>query len=343
MAIVILNWNGRALLERYLPYVTRYNECNSEIFVADNASTDDSVSFLKSNYPAIKIIQNPTNGGFAEGYNTSLKQIDADYYILLNSDIEVTEGWIAPVIELLDKYPNVAAIQPKIKSYNQRNYFEYAGAAGGFIDRLGYPFCRGRIFDTVEEDKGQYNSAGEIFWASGASFFVRASVFHEMGGFDEDLFSHQEEIDLCWRMKIKGYSIMYCPASEVFHYGGGMLPKSNPFKTYLNFRNNLIIMTKNHPPSGLKRKLLARMALDGIAALRFLAQGNIQDFTAVIKAHFHFYGSLSKTRLKRKEVQTGTVNPNISCVYRKSIVWKYFFCGRRFFSQLNEDDFSLTK
>ncbi|NNM95910.1 MAG: glycosyltransferase [Bacteroidia bacterium] len=340
IAIVILNWNGRALLEKYLPYVALHNETFADIIVADNASGDDSVAFLKKNYPAIRIIQNPRNGGFAEGYNTALRHISYEYYVLLNSDIEVTPGWLPPALDVLDRNKDVAAVQPKIKSYSQPALFEYAGAAGGFIDRLGYPFCRGRIFDTIEEDRGQYNRSTEIFWASGASLFVRAEVFHELGGFDEDLFSHQEEIDLCWRMKLKGYKIMYCPDSEVRHFGGGMLPKSNPFKTYLNFRNNLIILTKNHPAKGMKRKLFLRLILDGLAAFRFLICGNLNDTAAIAKAHFYFYKSISKTLAKRNAVQGQVFNADISCVYRKSIVWKYFIEGKRLFSQLKGSDFS---
>ncbi|HXB12366.1 MAG TPA: glycosyltransferase family 2 protein, partial [Bacteroidia bacterium] len=220
------------------------------------------------------------------------------------------------------------------------SYFEYAGAAGGYIDKYGYPFCRGRMFDTMEKDEGQYNTSTEIFWATGACLFVRASVFHEMNGFDEDLFSHQEEIDLCWRMKLKGHRILYCPTSEVLHFGGGMLPKSNPFKTYLNFRNNLIILIKNHPKKGLGIKVLARMVLDSLAAFRFLFQGNAKDFMAILKAHFHFYGSLSKTIVKRKAVQSNVIKANVSCIYKKSIVRKYFIQGKTLFSSLDPHDFS---
>jgi len=308
VAVVILNWNGKAFLERYLPIVLKNNTHDAQIIVADNASTDDSVDFVRKNYPDIHIIQNPTNGGFAEGYNTALRQLKTEYYVLLNSDVEVTPNWIPPVIKMLDSNPQASAIQPKIKSYTNPSYFEYAGAAGGYIDRYGYPFCRGRIFDVIEKDEGQYNTESEIFWATGACLFIRASVFHEMGGFDEDLFSHQEEIDLCWRMKLAGYKVLYCPNSEVLHFGGGMLPKSNPFKTYLNFRNNLVILCKNHPRKGLARKMFLRMVLDGLAAIRFLGMGNVKDFVAILKAHFHFYGSLSKTMAKRKKVQATIKN-----------------------------------
>jgi len=340
VAVVILNWNGKAFLERYLPFVIKYNAPGTDIVVADNNSTDDSIEFIKENFPVVKVIKNPVNGGFAEGYNTSLKQIDAEYYVLLNSDVEVTPRWIPPVIEMLDKNPGAGAVQPKIKSYTHPSYFEYAGAAGGFIDKYGYPFCRGRIFDTIEKDEGQYNNESEIFWATGACLFIRARVFHEMGGFDVDLFSHQEEIDLCWRMKLKGYRILYCPGSEVLHYGGGMLPKSNPFKTYLNFRNNLVVLCKNHPRKGLAVKIILRMGLDGLAAVRFLLLGNAKDFAAIIKAHFHFYGSLRHTLKKRKQVQAMVKSHPLSCIYKRSIVKKYFIERRRTFSELNSSDFT---
>lgn len=339
-AIVILNWNGKEFLKRYIPFVIKYNSPDTEIIVADNASTDDSVSFLERTFPAVRIIKNSVNGGFAEGYNTALKQINADYYILLNSDVEVTENWVAPVLALLDKNPDAGAVQPKIKSYTSPSFFEYAGAAGGFIDRYGYPFCRGRMFDSIEKDEGQYNKESEIFWATGACLFIRSSVFHEMGGFDVDLFSHQEEIDLCWRMKLCGYKVLYCPNSEVLHYGGGMLPKSSPFKTYLNFRNNLVVLCKNHDRNGLIIKLFLRMVLDGLAAIRFLLMGQGKDFLVIIKAHFHFYGSIGKTLKKRKAVQAMVKKRNISCIYRKSIVRKYFIERKKLFSQLNATDFS---
>lgn len=340
VAVVILNWNGKAFLERYLPFVLKFNVPDAEIIVADNASTDDSVDFLEKNFPVVRIVKNPVNGGFAEGYNTALKQINAEYYVLLNSDVEVTENWIPPVITMFDKNPGIAAVQPKIKSYTNPSYFEYAGAAGGYIDKYGYPFCRGRIFDVIEKDEGQYNTESEIFWATGACLFIRSSVFHEMGGFDIDLFSHQEEIDLCWRMKLKGYTILYCPGSEVLHYGGGMLPKSSPFKTYLNFRNNLVILCKNHPKRGLLNKILLRMILDGLAAFRFLFMGNAKDFGAILKAHFHFYGTLGKTMKKRRQVQSMVKSHKISCIYKRSIVKKYFLERKTVFSELNPADFT---
>ena len=248
VAVVILNWNGKSFLEKFLPSVFACNSSYAEIIVADNASTDDSVSFLKSKYPQIKIIQNSSNGGFAKGYNDALKLVEAEYYVLLNSDVEVTPNWIDSVIQLMDTDKSIAACQPKIRAFDDKKSFEYAGAGGGFIDKYGYPFCRGRILDTLEEDKGQYNDVREVFWATGACLFVRSECYHKVNGFDEDFFAHMEEIDLCWRLKNLGYKIMYSPNSTVFHVGGGTLNKTSPKKTYLNFRNNLILLCKNHPP-----------------------------------------------------------------------------------------------
>jgi GT2 family glycosyltransferase len=339
VAVVILNWNGRKFLEQFLAKVVDNTGSDAEVYVADNASTDDSVDYLKKSFPQVHLIQNPVNGGFAVGYNMSLKCIEADYYVLLNSDVDVTPGWIKAPIEMLQKNNKVVAVQPKIKSFTNPEMFEYAGAAGGYIDVYGYPFCRGRIFDTIEKDEGQYNDEKEIFWATGACLFIRASMYHEMGGFDEDLFSHQEEIDLCWRMKLKGYKVMYCPGSTVFHYGGGMLPKSNPFKTYLNFRNNLIILCKNHPSRALKNMVFQRMVLDGLAAFRFLIKGELGDFRAIVKAHAHFYGSLKRTWAKRRIVQASVTNPEVSMIYRRSIVRKYFLQGKKLFSSLDPKDF----
>jgi GT2 family glycosyltransferase len=338
VAVIILNWNGKKFLEQFLPAVCEYSDSIADIYVADNASTDDSIPYLENNFHKVRIIRNPKNGGFAYGYNTSLGQIQAEYYILLNSDVEVTRNWIEPIVKLMDSDKTIGAVQPKIKSFNP-GYFEYAGAAGGFIDIYGYPFCRGRIFDTIEKDEQQYNDEKEIFWASGACLFIRASLYHELGGFDEDLFSHQEEIDLCWRMKLFGHKVMFCAASEVMHYGGGMLPKSNPFKTYLNFRNNLIILCKNHPSRTLIWKIFLRMVLDGIAGFRFLMMGNSKDMLAILKGHFHFYLSIPKTLQKRKILKSKNLKP-VSCIYKRSIVKKYFIQHKVYFSQLNSSDFS---
>ena len=335
IAVVILNWNGRKFLEKFIPSLIQHTKDDAEIIVADNASTDDSVAFLASRYPGIRIIRNLTNGGFARGYNEALKQVSAEYYILLNSDIEVTENWIRPVIELMDKDPEIGACQPKIRSYLEPKKFEYAGAAGGFIDKYGYPFCRGRLFLSIEEDHGQYDDQIEIFWATGACMFVRAKVFHEYGGLDEDFFAHMEEIDFCWRLKNAGYKIMYCPSSTVFHIGGGTLPKISWRKTYLNFRNNFYLLYKNLPSNRLVRVFTVRLIMDGIAAFKFLVQAGFKDFWAVSKAHFSFYQNFQKTKNKRKLLKQGCMKH----VYEKTIVAEYYLKGKRKFSQLNPDKF----
>jgi len=273
----------------FLPSVLLHSQAYAEVIVADNASTDGSVDFLKEAFPQVRIIQNNQNGGFAQGYNDALKQVEAEYFILLNSDIEITENWIQPVIALMDSDPQIAACQPVIRSYHHREKFEYAGAAGGFIDAYGYPFCRGRIFQYLEEDHGQYDNPVEVFWATGACMFVRADVFEKFGGFDVDFFAHMEEIDFCWRVKHEGYKIMVCPQSKVFHIGGGTLPKQSSFKTYLNMRNNISMLYKNLPSERLLPVFAARLILDGVAAFKFLVDGGFDDFWAVVRAHMSFY------------------------------------------------------
>lgn len=335
IAVVILNWNGKRYLEQFLPALIRYSSDVAEIIVADNASSDDSVEFLRTNYPAIRILSNTVNGGFAKGYNDALRQVEADYYILLNSDIEVTENWILPVIRLFETDDSIAACQPKIRSYLEPKKFEYAGAAGGFIDKYGYPFCRGRLFMSIEEDQGQYDDVTEIFWATGACMFVRASLWHEFGGLDEDFFAHMEEIDFCWRLKNRGYRIMYCPSSTVFHIGGGTLPKASWRKTYLNFRNNFFLLYKNLPDDRLFRVFAMRYLFDTIAAFKFLFQAGFKDFWAVTRAHISFYRQFSKTRQKRRSLPHGSMQH----VYGRNIVLEYYLRGKRKFSQLNSRRF----
>jgi len=302
-AVVVLNWNGKAWLEKFLSTLVNHSQ-EATVFVADNDSTDDSVDYVKSNFPTVKIIVNATNGGYAKGYNDALKQIDAEYFVLINSDIEVTENWLSPIINLMDSDKQIAACQPKILDYNNKSKFEYAGASGGFIDNLGYPFCRGRIFDDIEQDNGQYNDAIEVFWATGACLFVRASHYNEVGGLDEDFFAHQEEIDLCWRMKNKGYKIMVEPKSVVYHVGGGTLDAGSPFKTHLNFRNNLKMLFKNLPLSSLFFIIPIRLVLDGVAALTFLNKPKgIGHLFAVMKAHFAFYFEIPKLIAKRRKIK----------------------------------------
>jgi GT2 family glycosyltransferase len=326
-AVVILNWNGQKLLEQFLPSVLQYS-AQATIYVADNASTDDSVTFVQAHYPQIKIIQNRANYGFAQGYNEALKQVQEPFWVLVNSDIEVTENWLAPVEQLFLSQSKVGIVQPKILDYKDKSKFEYAGAAGGYIDRLGYPFCRGRVFDTLEQDLGQYNNAQSIFWASGACLFIRKSVFETLQGFDTDFFAHQEEIDLCWRAKNQGHDIVYCPDSMVYHVGGATLQEGNPRKTYLNFRNSLCMLTKNLPLGSLFPILLLRLMLDGLAGIQFLVQGKAKHCWAIVQAHFGFYGLFFKMWKKRGADQ------EINYYKINSIVFRYFVRKQRKYSDL---------
>ncbi|NOU48824.1 MAG: glycosyltransferase family 2 protein [Bacteroidales bacterium] len=336
VAVVILNYNGWTFLEKFLPTVIRHTGDDAEIIVADNASSDDSVSNMKAHFPQIRLIINDTNGGFSTGYNLALRQIDAKYYVLLNSDIEVTPNWINPIIELMETDESIAACQPKILSYHDKIHFEYAGAGGGFIDRFGYPFCRGRLFQSIEIDEGQYNDTIEVFWASGACMFVRAELYHKFGGLDDEFFAHMEEIDFCWRLKNNGYKIMYCYQSIVFHIGGGTLPKISSRKTYLNFRNNLSLLYKNLPDNSLYYVIILRLFLDGLASIKFLFEGGIADFIAVLRAHSHFYRKIPQLRAKRKLLNPKTV----SKVYQKNIALDHFIGGVMLFKDLEEDNFS---
>lgn len=334
-AVVILNWNGRKFLEKFLPSVLAHST-DAEVIIADNASSDDSVSWLRQNYPGIRVVENESNGGFAKGYNDAFGHITAEYYVLLNSDIEVPAGWLEPLIKLMEGNPDVAACQPKILYHNEPEYFEYAGAAGGFIDRYGYPFCRGRIFWDIEKDTGQYDDEVEVFWATGACLVVRASCYHEVGGMDNDFFAHMEEIDLCWRLKNAGYKVMASGKSSVYHVGGGTLPKKSSRKTYLNFRNNFVLLFKNLPASRILPVFLVRIILDWVAAFKFLAEGGFGDFWAVIKAHWHFTLSIRRHYLKRKEQPAHT----ISGIYNRSIVLDYYLRKKKKFSDLNQKHFT---
>ncbi|MBO4645267.1 MAG: glycosyltransferase family 2 protein [Bacteroidales bacterium] len=318
LAIVILNWNGKKFLEQFLPTLLKHTPEYAEVVVADNASTDDSISFLKECHPQVRILSNDRNYGFAEGYNLALEKVDAEYYCLLNSDIEVTEGWAESVIEMMESDPSIAAAQPKLRSLYHRESFEYAGAAGGFIDKYGYPFCRGRVFNTVEKDEGQYDTPIDIFWASGAALFVRSRVYRELGGLDADFFAHMEEIDLCWRIRNHGYRIVVQPQSVVYHVGGGTLPKNNSFKTFLNFRNNHFLLLKNLPGRRLFPTFLARIVLDNVAAFSFLAQGHVKDFTAVYKAHWAVVKQFGKIKCKR-DGHTGAY----AAVWKRPILLEY--------------------
>ncbi|MEJ6792598.1 MAG: glycosyltransferase family 2 protein [Lacinutrix sp.] len=328
IAVVILNWNGKTLLEAFLPSVIA-NSPEATVYVADNASTDDSVSFLKAEFPHVKIIQNTTNGGYAKGYNDALKHLEEDIFCLVNSDIEVTKNWLTPVIETFKAEENTAVIQPKILDFKKKTHFEYAGAAGGFIDKYGYPFCKGRLFNTVEEDEGQYNTITEIFWASGACFFIRKDTFNTLNGFDETFFAHMEEVDLCWRAFNLGYISKYVSSAVVYHVGGATLNASNPKKTYLNFRNSLATLTKN-ANGNIFFLLFARLSLDGLAAFKFLIRLQFSHIFAIFNAHFSFYARLPKLLKQRKEL---TQN-NTEYYKTKSILWSYFASNKKHFTDL---------
>jgi len=331
LAIVILNWNGKKFLEQFLPTLIKYSPDYAEIVIADNASTDDSIDFLKATYPQLRLIQNRRNEGFAKGYNLAFQQIEAEYFCLLNSDIEVTEHWAEPIIEQLDANETIAAVQPKLLSYHNRHQFEYAGACGGFIDKYGYPFCRGRVFGTLEEDHGQYDTVMDIFWATGAALFVRSSVYHTMGGLDDEFFAHMEEIDFCWRIKNAGYKIKINPASVVYHIGGGTLPKHNSFKTYLNFRNNLYLLLKNLPESRLRKTFALRFFLDQLAAFSFLLQGHFKDFAAVYKAMITFSRHYEEFKAKRSTMPKMAFQDT----YPKSIVMLHYFKRKKHFNGIS--------
>lgn len=324
-AVVILNWNGRELLAQFLPSVIRYSS-EATVYVADNASTDDSVLFISENFPTVKIIQNKTNGGYAKGYNDALKNVSEDILVLLNSDVEVTENWLTPVISEFRKDATLAAAQPKILDYKNKAYFEYAGAGGGFVDALGYPYCRGRIFNTLELDEGQYNDTIPIFWATGAALFVKNTVFWEVGGLDEDFFAHQEEIDLCWRLQNNGYVVKYIGASTVYHVGGATLAAGNPRKTFYNFRNTLLALVKNVKGAKVWGIIFIRLILDAIAAFQFLFQGKPKHFSAILKAHFSFYTLIRKFLKKRRIYAKKTKYYRIN-----SIVWYYFIRKKHHF------------
>jgi len=333
VAVVILNWNGQKFLEQFLPSVVKHSGNDAKVYLADNASSDDSVTYVKANFPTVEIVQNDQNYGFAKGYNIALQKIKAEYFVLLNSDVEVTENWIDPIIDLMDNDRGVAACQPKLKDYKRKDYFEYAGGAGGFIDYLGYPLCRGRVFDHVEEDKGQYDDECEIFWATGACIFVRSSIFNELGGLDDHFFAHMEEIDLCWRMKNSGYKVMYSPHSTVYHVGGGTLNKINPRKTYLNFRNNLFLLHKNLSKKKRYPIIFQRLILDGLAGIKLFLEGKPKHTLAIIKAHFHFYGDMKQNKAKRlKKYQ-----PNNVGIIHKNILFLSFFKGKKTFSEIIKD------
>lgn len=338
VAVVILNWNGVKHLREFLPSVLASTWPNLDIIVGDNGSTDESVAFLQQNFPSVQIVQNDQNYGFTGGYNRVLEKVEADYLILLNSDVEVPAGWIEPVIAQMESDPLIAATAPKIKWYAEKDEFEHAGAAGGFIDVYGYPFCRGRMFYEIEKDKGQYEQSDEVFWASGAAMFVRAKCWREAGGFDDRFFAHMEEIDLCWRLKNMGYKVMYCAESEVYHVGGGTLNTENPFKTYLNFRNNLLLLKNNLSIWRALVVIFIRFWMDLLAIFRFLNEGKRKDAWAISRAHQNFVvqlfkGGGPKARYRRSNLHT------LKGMYRRSIVWDFFMKKKHTFDALDPKDF----
>ena len=335
VAIVILNWNGQKWLEKFLPKFIEYSN-GAKVIVADNASTDDSIEFLKSNFPKVELIINDKNYGFAGGYNKALEKIKDEfkYYAIVNSDIEVTDGWLLSLYEVIKSDDTIFSVQPKIKSFTEPEKFEYAGACGGFIDKNFYPFCRGRIFDTLEVDNGQYDSKRAVFWTSGACMLVNAEKFHQLDGFDADFFAHMEEIDLCWRASQLKYKMIVEPESVVYHYGGGTLNYESPNKTYLNFRNNLFMIHKNYH-GFLFSKILWRLILDGIAGVKFIVSGKFKHFAAILKAHFSYYKQIKPLNLKRKEIKNTRVNTSFHGYFKGCIIWNYFLKGNNVFSKLN--------
>jgi GT2 family glycosyltransferase len=334
-AVVILNWNGLEYLKRFLGKVVEYSGSpGTTVYLVDNGSTDGSGDWAGKNYPSVKVIRLDENLGFAGGYNAAMEKITAEYYILLNSDIEVTSGWCDHLVSFMDNKPMAAACQPKILSWKDHSWFEYAGAAGGFLDKFGYPFCRGRIFNRTEKDEGQYDTETEVSWTSGACMIVRADAWHECGGFDPDFFAHMEEIDMCWRFLLAGYSLFYCPASVVYHVGGGTLPYESPGKTYLNFRNNMFLLYKNLPSEKLRNTLLIRKILDGIAGVVFLLSGKPANMKAVWNAHMDYYKSIKSLRKKRERIMRTYPEKPEQLILNKSLIWEFYIRRRKTYSKI---------
>ncbi|MEO9570277.1 MAG: glycosyltransferase family 2 protein [Polaribacter sp.] len=329
IAIVILNWNGQKLLEQFLPSVVNFSSKEADVYVADNASTDSSINFVKEHFPTVKTVENQVNGGYAKGYNDALKEIKADIYCLLNSDVEVTDNWLQPIIDVFKTDEKTAVIQPKLLSFKDKTKFEYAGAAGGFVDFFGYPYCRGRVFNHLETDKNQFNDTSDVFWASGACLFIRSKVYFELGGLDEDYFAHQEEIDLCWRTHNLGYNIKYVGSSTVYHVGGATLQETNPQKTFLNFRNSLLNVVKNVPKKWFLFVIFSRLVLDGIAGIKFMIELRPIHTWAIVKAHFSFYKNFFKFLKKRKKL-----SKKQDYYQHTGIVWQHFALGRKKFKDL---------
>jgi len=334
-AVIILNWNGIAWLQKFLEPVVRYSAgSDTAVYLADNGSTDASTEWVSKNFKDVTIVKFESNLGFAGGYNMAIKQINATYYVLLNSDVEVTECWLNPLVDFMDQNPDVASCQPKIRSYHKKDYFEYAGAAGGYIDKFGYTFCRGRIFYKVEKDTGQYDEAADVFWSSGACMMVRLSAWIKCGGLDEDFFAHMEEIDLCWRFRLAGYRVSYVPESTVYHIGGGALPYNSLQKIYLNFRNNLFLLYKNLPDNKLHWILFIRKLLDGLAGIMFIFWGRPEFVKAIWKAHIDYYRSLKTLKEKRKLVRNLTEDKSRDQFVNRSVVFRFYIMGEKTYSSL---------
>lgn len=337
-AVVILNWNGLGWLKKFLGTVVKYSAGKETVvYVADNGSTDGSADWVEGNFREVRIIRLEKNHGFAEGYNLALKQVDARYYVLLNSDVEVTPDWLKPLIQFMDNNPDAASCQPKIRSYEKRDHFEYAGAAGGFIDKLGYTFCRGRIFNVVEKDEGQYDHDKDIFWATGACMVVRSEAWKKCKGFDADFFAHMEEVDLCWRFHKSGFRVAYTPGSVVYHVGGGILPYNSEMKIYLNFRNNLYLLYKNLPDFELRTTIFIRKLLDGVAAFIFLIKGNLKGVRAICRAHRDFRRNRKKLKEKRMQNKELTVTYPAKLILNKSLVSEFYIKRKKTFDALNAD------
>ncbi len=339
VAVVILNWNGKHWLEKFLPNVILNSQSSADIVIIDNGSTDESYDFCSTHHPSVQWISLNTNHGFAGGYNEGLKQLNHRFLVLLNSDVEVTPGWLTPMLNWMEKDENLAAVQPKIIDHQTKKRFEYAGGAGGYIDRDGYAFCAGRIFYQFEDDKGQYKGNQEIFWATGAALMIRNSAWKAVNGFDADFFAHMEEIDLCWRLKNRGFSIGACLEATVYHVGGGTLDRQNPMKTFLNFRNNLYLITKNYRHSNLLLKIIKRLFLDGLAGLRFLSEGKIQHLWAIVRGHFAFYVMLPNMLKKRSSETPQLRNINNKGLYKDSIVYAFFIGNKTEWNTLKKDRF----
>jgi GT2 family glycosyltransferase len=341
-AVVILSYNGKKWHELFLPQIIAEADTGYEVIVADNASTDDTLQYIQQNFPTVKTVQIAVNHGFASGYYEALKQIQAKYYVLLSSDFEVTAGWFPPLANAMQRYPGLAACQPKIRYWRERDFFEYAGAGGGFMDKWGYLFCRGRMFNDLEKDNGQYDDDIEVFWASGGCLMVRADLYHQLGGLDKDFYAHMEEVDLCWRMKNAGYKIGYIGQSTVYHVGGSVISYGSPQKLFYNFRNNLILLLKNERAIKLFWLFPLRFVLDGIAGLQMLLKGNIVGMFTIVKAHFNFYINLGKWLRQRKEAQKHVTHRNEEGIYTHSVIWQYFALRKKTFPKLKWEPKKLS-